>query len=170
MRHLAFQNVVKPQSLKGIIFVVDAATLSASAGESNGLTEAAQYLHDVLLALQKRHTSAKSSRGPAEMPVLIAANKLDLFTALPAKLVRKNLELEITKLRNTKSKGLIDSGIGMADDKMDDQDMLGGNGEGKIEFGLMEEYNIPIDVLGGSVLGTDGADTKDWWQWISRYL
>ncbi|KAI9719328.1 MAG: hypothetical protein M1828_006229 [Chrysothrix sp. TS-e1954] len=161
--------MIKPQNLKGLIFIVDAAALSTSS-ESDGLTEAAQFLHDILLALQKRHTSAKSSRGPPEMPVLIVANKLDLFTALPAKLVKKNLETEISKLRNTKSRGLVDSGIGMDDHTLDDQEMLGGNGEGKFDFGLMEEYNVQIEVLGGSVFGTNGPDTRDWWQWISRYL
>ena len=70
-------------TLRGLIFVVDAAALSSA----TGLTEAATYLYDVLLALQRRHTGSRSSKGPAGLGVLVAANKMDLFTALPGGLV-----------------------------------------------------------------------------------
>lgn len=156
--------------MRGIIFVVDAATLSTASGEGIGITETAQYLHDMLLILQDRHTGAKSSKGPMELPVLIAANKLDLFTALPANLVKKSLEAEITNLRNTRSRGLLDSDIGIDDGNLDDRETLGGNGEGKFDFTLMEEYNVHIEVLGGNVVGSNGSDTKLWWQWIGRHL
>lgn len=137
---------------------------------SSSLAEAADYLHDVLLALQKRISSGKASKNQTSMPVLIAANKLDLFTALPTKLVKNGLESELTKLRGTKSKGLLDSGIGM-DDDLEDREILGGAGAGKFDFSLMEEYNVPIEVAGGSVLSADGtADVKEWWDWIGRHL
>lgn len=172
LRHFALSNIVDPQNLKGIIFMVDATTLSTDAGEEaqGGLTEAAEYLYDMLLALQKRYTSSKSSKGASETPILIAPNKLDLFTALPTRLVKSALELEMTKLRNTRSTGLLDSGIGMDDDAAEERDMLGGGGEGKFEFGLMEEYNIPIEVIGGNVLGADGADVEKWWEWLANHL
>lgn len=171
LRHHALENVTNPQHLKGIIFLVDAATLASdSPEESSGLTETAQYLHDLLMTLQTKYTSAKSSKGPTEMAVLVAANKLDLFTALPAKLVKSSLEAEITKLRNTKSKGLLDSGIGMDDRETDEQEMLGGNGKGRFQFKLMEEYNVPVEVAGGNVVGADGSDTRDWWDWIAQHL
>lgn len=149
--------------------MVDAAALSSEGGADGGLTEAAQFLHDILLALQNRYTKAKTSKGPAETPIMVAANKLDLFTALPAKLVKTALETEITKLRTTKSKGLLDSGIGM-DDESEDHEVLGGNGEGRFEFKLMEEYNVPIEVVGGNVMGAEGSDTAKWWDWIGRRL
>lgn len=172
LRHFALDNVVDPQNLKGIVFVVDAATLSNDTEDvvEGGLTEAAEYLHDILLTLQKRYTSSKSSKGPSEMPVLIAANKLDLFTALPAKLVGSSLEAELTRIRASRSKGLLDSGIGMDDDNAEDRDVLGGAGEGAFKFGIMEEYNIPIEVLGGSVAGNDGTDVQNWWQWVANHL
>jgi len=172
LRHFALNSVVNPQHLNGIIFVADAANLSPSFGdlEEGVLTETAQYLHDILLALQKRYTDSKSSKGPTELPVLIVANKLDLFTALPTKLVKNVLETEITKLRNTRSKGLLDSGIGMDDDRADERDMLGGGGEGKFEFGMMEEYNIPVETVGANVLGVDGVDVEKVWQWIGNHL
>lgn len=172
LRHFALDNIVNPQNLKGIIFMVDATTLSSAAGDEseNSLAEAAEYLHEILLTLQKRHTNSKTSKGPGEMPVLIAPNKLDLFTSLPTKLVKDALETEITKLRNSRSKGLMDSGIGMDDGPTDEIEILGGGGEGSFDFGLMEEYNIPVHVAGGSVLGNDGPDTEKWWEWIGNHL
>lgn len=172
LRHFALESIVNPQHLRGIIFLVDAASMGSSSGEkgSNSLAETADYLHDVLLALQKRASGGKVSKGQSCMPVLIAANKLDLFTALPTKLVKNSLESELTKLRGTKSKGLLDSGIGI-DDDLEDREILGGAGESKFDFTLMGEYNVPIEVAGGSVLSADGtADVQEWWDWIGRHL
>ena len=173
LRHFALDHVTKPQNVKGILFVIDAAALAedgSTGSETAALTEAAQYLHDVLLTLQIRQTRTKTSKGASQMPVMVVANKLDLFTAYPAQLVKYALEREITKLRTTRSKGLVDSGVGMDDDQMDDPEMLGGGGEGDFEFKLLEEYNVPVEVVGGNVLGGKGADTKDWWDWIGRHL
>lgn len=163
-------SIVKPENLRGIIYLVDASTLTTSSTEEqSGLTEAAQYLHDLLLVLQKRQTSSKSSKGPSDTPVLIAANKLDLFTALPKTHVKTALEAELTKLRATKSRGLIDSGVGI-DEQLDEEETLGGNGEGRFTFGLMEEYNISVEVAGGHVLGGDGPETEEIWDWIGEHL
>lgn len=174
LRQYALSNAVKPQNLKGIIFVVDATTLDAGGEdqEGRGLAEAAHYLHDVLLTLQTRHTKTKTSKGPTEMPVLVAANKMDLFTALPAKLVKSALEGEIGRFRKTKEQGLLDSGVDMDDatSAANEMEILGGGGEGSFKFGLMEEYNIHIEVLGGSVMGSDGPDTKQWCNWIGKFL
>ncbi|KAI9655441.1 MAG: hypothetical protein M1831_004856 [Alyxoria varia] len=169
LRHLALDSATKPQNIKGIVFVVDAAAVSADTQDGGGLTEAAQYLSELLLTLQRRASSGKSSRGSGAMPVLIACNKLDLFTALPAKLVRSSLESEVTKLRTTRTQGLLDSGIGM-DEDLDEQEALGGGGEGPFKFDLMEEYEVPVEVLGGNVTGADGSDAGKWWDWIGKHL
>jgi signal recognition particle receptor subunit beta len=173
LRHFASEQLSKTQNLKGIIFLVDAAALSpGDAGKTTtGLTSTAEYLHDVLLALQKRYTSAKSSKGPKETPVLIAANKLDLFTALPPSLVKAALEKEITSVRNTRSKGLKDSGIAMGEDAIEEErEWLGDGGDGKFEFKQMEELNVFVDVIGGNVLGQDGPSVGKWWDWIAAQL
>lgn len=173
LRHHAFDSVIKPQNLKGIIFLVDAADIStSSSGAGNeALRQAAEYLHDLLLLLQKRSTSSKSTKGPKELPVLVAANKLDLFTALPAPLVKTALESEITNVRNSRGKGLLDSGIGMNDlDIGEEKEWLGDGGEGKFEFSQMEEVNVSVSVAGGNVLGADGPDVKQWWDWIGSIL
>ncbi|KAL9603935.1 MAG: hypothetical protein Q9219_000873 [cf. Caloplaca sp. 3 TL-2023] len=169
LRYHAIESISKPQSLSGIIFVVDAADLSSDAGE--GPRQTAEYLHDVLLQLQKQATSSKSSKAPKEMSILIAANKLDLFTALPAPLVKSKLESEITKVRKSKGEGLLDAGVGTKDLGMgEERDWLGEMGDGKFEFAQMEEFNIRVQVLGGNVAGAGGSDVKQWWDWIGSIL
>lgn len=173
LRYHAFDGVTKPQNLKGIIFMVDAADVSiGSTGTGNeALRQTAEYLHDVLLLLQKRSTSSKSSKAHTEVPVLIAANKLDLFTALPAPLVKTALESEISNVRSSRTKGLLDSGIGINDlDIGEEKERLGDGGNGKFEFSQMDEVNVAVSVAGGNVLGADGPDVKQWWDWIASNL
>ncbi|KAL8728017.1 MAG: hypothetical protein Q9166_005688 [cf. Caloplaca sp. 2 TL-2023] len=169
LRYHAMDSLSKTQNLHGIIFVVDAADLSSEATE--GARQTAEYLHDILLQLQKRATGTKSSRAPKEMPVLIAANKLDLFTALPAPLVKTTLESEITKVRKSLNAGLLDSGVGTKDlDATDEKEWLGDVGDGKFEFSQLKEFNVQVRVLGGNVTGAEGSDVKQWWDWIGSIL
>ncbi|KAI1006183.1 hypothetical protein K3495_g2039 [Podosphaera aphanis] len=162
LRHHALKNLTEPQNLRGIIFIVDATTLTV--GE-DGLNEAATYLHDVLLLLQK---TAEASKGSKEIPVLIATNKMDLFTALPVALIKKNLETEITKVRSSRSKSLLDSDISMNNGEEDDN-WLGEVGSRDFKFSQMDEFNIPIEIQAGNVLGESPSVTK-WWTWISERL
>ena len=146
---------------------MDAANISPG---SSGLKDAAEYLHDVLLILQKRATTLKTSRILSKIPVLIAANKLDLFTALPTAFVTNVLEKEITNIRLSRSKGLLDSGIAMNDgDSGDDKGWLGDGGEGSFEFSQLEEANIAVTVEGGNAVG-DVVNITRWWDWIGSIL
>ncbi|CZT01166.1 related to SRP102-signal recognition particle receptor, beta chain [Rhynchosporium agropyri] len=165
LRHHALENITNPQNLKGLIFVADAATLSAG---DEGLRQTADYLHDVLLILQKR-VDTKSAKALKDIPVLIAANKMDLFTALPVALVKSSLEAEITKVRTSRSKGLLDSGIGMDDADDEKDDWLGEMGSSEFKFAQMEEFNVFVEVAGGNVLG-DPPTVERWWKWISERL
>ncbi|KAF2475754.1 P-loop containing nucleoside triphosphate hydrolase protein [Lindgomyces ingoldianus] len=169
LRHFATGQLVNPTHVCGIVFVVDA----ASVAEEAGLNEAAEYLHDVLLSLQKRYTNAKTSKGPREIPVLVAANKLDLFTALPPHLVKIALEKAVSDVRKSRAKGLKDSGVAMGgeDDGVDEErEWLGGGGEGPFEFRQMDEVGTSVVVKGGNVLGGDGADVRGWLEWIAEQL
>jgi signal recognition particle receptor subunit beta len=167
LRHHALENITNSQNLKGLIFVVDAATVSAG---DDGLRQSADYLHDVLLLLQKRMTGNKAAKTVKEIPVLIAANKQDLFTALPAREVKNTLESEITKVRTSRSKGLLDSGIGIegADDEKDD--WLGEVGSSDFKFSQMEEFDVTVEVVGGNVTGDEGPRVDKWWEWVSERL
>lgn len=163
LRYYAWDTITKPQNLRGIIFMVDAANLSA--GEE-GLQETSEYLHDTLLILQKRSESSKSSRPHPEIPILVAANKLDLFTALPVTMVKSTLESEITKIRASKDKGLLSSG----NDAADNDDWLGSVGTNAFKFSQMEEFDIHVDFEGGNILGGEGEDVRKWWAWVGDRL
>lgn len=161
-------EAVQKHKLKAVVFVVDAAALS----EPNVLADTAAYLYDVLLRLQKRMGSTKTSKAPYAIPVLVAANKTDLFTALPAKLVKSNLEKELGRIRRTRSKGLLDSGVGTDEiaaggDEADD--WLGEYGSDEFKFDQMREFDIYVDVEAGAVLG-DKPDVDKWWKWVGKKL
>ncbi|CAP68364.1 uncharacterized protein PODANS_7_3270 [Podospora anserina S mat+] len=150
--------------IKAVVFMVDAAALA----DGDALPSTAEYLYDVLLTLQKRFHSRNGSRAPASMPVLVAANKLDLFTALPAALVKSNLEAELGRIRAARSKGLLDSGVGQDDLAAGEEgDWLGGDGSEKFSFAQMMEFDVDVDVIGGSVTG-DGPGAEKWWKWIGE--
>ncbi|KAK4210703.1 putative signal recognition particle receptor subunit beta [Rhypophila decipiens] len=161
--------------LKAVIFLVDAAGLSEdTSGSDTSLASTASYLYDALLTLQKRATSAKGSKAPPSIPVLIAANKLDLFTALPAALVKSNLEAELGRIRAARSKGLLDSGVGVDDDLAggggdEESEWLGEYGSEKFSFKQLMEFDIEVDVIGGNIVG-DGPGADKWWRWIAEKI
>lgn len=129
----------------------------------------------MLLVLQKRYVRGKRT---VAVPVLVAANKQDVFTSLPAGLVKSRLEEEIGKVRLTKSKGLLDSGIGMqggaGEDDGDEEEgnWLGEFGAKEFAFAQMEEYGIDVAVVGGRLKGEgdEAGQVKEWWDWIGRNL
>ncbi|WEW57935.1 hypothetical protein PRK78_003402 [Emydomyces testavorans] len=162
---------LKKGSTRGVIFMVDAGTILDEAE----LRDAAGYLHDVLLLLQKRLAGYRNSvfRKPQDIPVLVATNKQDLFTALPANSVRERLEAEIEKIRKSKRKGVLDADVDAADDE---QDILGGDeGHERFTFNLLEEEaGVSVTVVGGSVKSSDetdaGAGIRQWEEWIGSCL
>lgn len=162
LRNLSMNDVTVREGLKGVVFIVDAAALDEN------LSSAADYLYDVLLALQKRMGVGKTSRAPTAIHVLLAANKTDLFTALPAALVKSNLEAELARVRSHRSKGLLDSGAGADDGDNDENDAwLGEYGSEKFAFSQMREFDIEVDVVSGSVLE---GNVNKWWEWISERI
>lgn len=131
----------------------------------------------MLLRLQKRYTDAQSSKGPPEIPVLVAANKMDLFTALPASLVAIQLEKAISEVRRRRAKALRDAGTvlnGGADSEVDeDKEWLGEGGDGAFAFAMMAESGVSVEVRGGNVVGKEeqgGVGVGAWWAWIGEHL
>ncbi|KAK5057846.1 hypothetical protein LTR84_011847 [Exophiala bonariae] len=155
-------------ALRGVIFVVDSSVLDSS--DSSASRDTAAYLHDTLLALQRRLSDKGSKKPKAALPVLIAANKQDLFTALPTGAVKDRLQSEIERVRVSRSKGL--SAVGQDTDEDEGDDVLGGGGEDKFTFKLLEEeYDTKIDVIGGAVKGEEaGKGVQRWLEWIGGCL
>lgn len=164
LRNVAMGKLARAEKLRAVVFVVDAAAL----GEQDVLAPTAQYLHDVLLVLQKKATSTGKDKNV--VPVLIAANKMDLFTALPAGMVKSSLEMEISRIRASRSKGLLDSGVGTDDMGAEEQEAwLGEYGSEKFTFAQMNEFDIDVDVLPGSVMA-EKPDADKWWWWIAQRI
>lgn len=170
LRNVALGKLSRTERLNSVVFVVDAAAL----GEQDVLAATASYLHDVLLFLQRSSASGKkpgakkAAAGP--VPVLIAANKSDLFTALPSTMVKTSLESEITRIRSSRSKGLLDSGAAADDMDSEEQDAwLGEYGSEKFSFKQMGEFDIDVQVLPGNVKG-EGPGADKWWWWIAQRI
>ncbi|KAG5661406.1 hypothetical protein KAF25_005528 [Fusarium avenaceum] len=163
LRNVPMGKLNTTEKLKAVVFVVDAAAI----GEPEALAPTAAYLYDVLLLLQKRATNTKTK---TSIPILIAANKMDLFTALPSTLVKSNLEAELSRIRASRSKGLLDSGVGSDDIGSEEQDSwLGEYGSSKFSFSQLQEFDIDVDVLPGNVTG-DGPGADKWWWWIAQRI
>ncbi|KAJ5362472.1 Small GTPase superfamily ARF type [Penicillium brevicompactum] len=154
--------------LRGVLFMVDTAALV----DETTLRDTATYLHDVLLVLQKRAKNGSSSKRTTEIPVLVAANKQDLFTALPPGSVREKLEAEIERIRKSKNKGLLDA----ADTGLEDEEEILANDEQEtFTFKLLEfETGIKLEVVGGAVKGDQeedfGSGVRRWEEWIGMCL
>lgn len=164
LRPLAMENLSQSKMLKAIVFVVDAATLS----EQEMLSPTATYLYDVLLFLQRRASAKSRKRGAAATPVLVAANKMDLFTALPAAMVKTRLEKELGRIRLSRSKRLLDSDADPDGLGVDEQETwLGDYASDEFCFEQLQEIGISVQVLPGSVTA-EGADADTWWWWIAQ--
>lgn len=84
--------------------------------------------------------------------------------------MKSKLEEEIAKVRQTKSKGLLDSGLGMEDGTEGDEasNWVGEYGAKTFKFGQMEEHGVDIRVVGGNVRGDNeqNRNVEEWWSWI----
>ncbi|CAL5874877.1 uncharacterized protein PFLUO_LOCUS9179 [Penicillium psychrofluorescens] len=159
--------------LRGVLFMVDTAALV----DETTLRDSATYLHDVLLILQKRalNKGKSSAKVATEVPVLVAANKQDLFTALPPGSVREKLEAEIDRIRKSKTKGLLDASAGSGVETEDDEVLGNDGGLERFSFKLLEEeVGIKVDVVGGAVKGDPneelGSGVRRWEEWVGLCL
>lgn len=149
LRHLALAQVSSPV-IRGVVFVLDSSLTD--------IRGTAEYLYEILLALQRSASAAGT--GPSKR-LLIACNKSDVFTALPASKIQKLLEEEITKMRVSRAKGILD----VEDDGEGDteKEWLGEGGEGLFEFKGMEEVGVEVEVKGGSVERKEWKDRLGVW-------
>lgn len=128
--------------IKGIVFMIDA----ASGPEK--IKDSASRLYTILLAADRRQIS-----------VMIALNKLDLFSALSPAKIKSLLEAELEGIRSAKTKS-----VGESSEDIDPSDnFLGLDGE-KFTFGQLE---IPVSIVEGSV---KSRRTKKWEQWAGEVI
>ena len=98
--------------------------------------------------------------------VLVLVNKGDLFTALPKEMAGKVLEEEVGRVRESRSKGLMDVGTGEREDA--EERWLGQGGEGRFEWRHMEDAGVEVQVEGSRLEGD--VDVKAVWEWIGEQL
>lgn len=166
-----------------MIYMVDGAGL---VGDTNGaaLRDAAGYLFDLLVvcvnaqrqqnARLKNKNKKKNKEDAQMLKVLIAVNKQDLFTALPAESVRGKLEEEIERTRASRRR----RGRLVGDDEDGAEDDEFGLGEGEFGFAKLRDVGVEVDVLGGAVavaVGEGGEKTRErgtkkWEDWIGSCL
>lgn len=146
---------------------------SAIEGSDGGDTakDTVSYLHDVLLALQRRPKVVKKAKG-GDVKVLIACNKQDLFTSLPPAAIKERVQSELERVRTTKKRGVSAVDAREDQDENEDETVLGGGGEGKFSFKMLEEeFGVAVDVVGGAVRGDeDGKGVRKWEEWIGGCL
>ncbi|KAH7374437.1 putative SRP receptor beta subunit [Plectosphaerella cucumerina] len=172
LRNLALTRIAdttggKKNTLRSVVYVVDSAALA----EQEVLADTAGYLYEILLTIQKasiRRSKDGARAGSRGVPVLIAANKSDLFTALPGTSIKTSLEAEITRIRNSKTHGLLDSGVGTDEIGSEERDdWLGEYGTKKFFFSQLAEFEIDVDIISGTVTADKEEGIKKWWQWIA---
>ncbi|KAK7203188.1 signal recognition particle receptor beta subunit-domain-containing protein [Myxozyma melibiosi] len=145
------------RTIHGVLFVVDASAVS----KPEKLREAAEYLYDVLRVTEK-------VRGGSD--VLVAANKSELFTAVPAKRLRTLLEAEVQKIRETRTKAI--GKVGLDGEKEEEEDgdsaTVGGDGWLGLRDGKpfrFEDLESDVMVVGGSV---ETGKVDDWVGWMEE--
>lgn len=177
---LSSKKKSEASSIRGILFFVDAASL---AEDAETLRDCAGYLYDTLLVLQKvalakakgRRSTGKSAEGIA---VLVAANKQDLFTALPPGSVKQKLESEIDRIRQTRQRGLLDASAGLENRGVDDEndEVLGQDDDVFTFQSLEDDIGLKVEVIGGSAKAENEKETENftgtrkWEEWIGSCL
>lgn len=165
LRHYALEYISNLQNLTGIIFVINAARIRA---DDDFTRQTADYLYEVLLRLRKRLNKGESLN---DISVLVAANKMDLFTALPAESVQNILESEFSRIRSLRLNSLPDSEVSLGDIVEEGwDDWLGDKESSMFKFSQLEELDkISIEFQGGNIIG-DKPRIENWRHWIAKRL
>ncbi|KAK9481118.1 signal recognition particle receptor beta subunit-domain-containing protein [Lipomyces japonicus] len=140
------------KTAKGVVFVIDAGAVS----RPEKLREAAEYLYDVLQITEK-------TRGGID--ILVAANKSELFTAVPAKRLRSLFETELDKIRKSRAKSVGKVG-GEKQGQNENEEVDDAEWPGDHDKQLkLEDLESEITVIDGSVarVNTDG-----WIRWMEE--
>uniref|UniRef100_A0A060TAI6 Signal recognition particle receptor subunit beta n=1 Tax=Blastobotrys adeninivorans TaxID=409370 RepID=A0A060TAI6_BLAAD len=130
-------------AIRGIVFVID------SAAGAQAISQAASFLYWLLQKVEKK---------AGGIAILVAANKGDVFNALPVTKLRDTLEKEIDALRSARSKG-----VGDVDLNEDDEDGSWIGLEGQFHF---KDLESEFAVMDGSVTA---SRTSKWDNWVQQH-
>ncbi|KAI8136532.1 signal recognition particle receptor beta subunit-domain-containing protein [Fennellomyces sp. T-0311] len=125
---------------RAIVFVVDSTTITRQ------IRVAGEYLYNVLAQPQVQKQ---------RIPILIACNKTDLITALPKEKIQQRLEMEINRLRSTRTAAVEQQESGMDDEQ---EAFLGYEGE---DF-KFEQLDNNVDFETCSVEKDELEGITDW--------
>ncbi|KAI5794006.1 signal recognition particle receptor beta subunit-domain-containing protein [Pyronema domesticum] len=151
LRNKAIEMINK--DTRGVVFVVDS-------GVQEEWTDAAEYLHDVLLKIQKLQDTQGNKR--EEFNVLVACNKSDLFTAKPAQGkegIKQTLEREIAVVSATRRRGI----VGAGEEESDEDQCLATDEDGKFKFESLQEFGIQVVFKSGSTIGNGWRQSMGEW-------
>ncbi|KAK9249363.1 signal recognition particle receptor beta subunit-domain-containing protein [Lipomyces tetrasporus] len=154
----ALQTAQAARTVLGVLYVVDASAMS----RPERLREAAEYMYDILRITE---------RVQGGTDVLVAANKSELFTAVPAKRLRTLLETELYKIRESRAKSVSKVAAGGEKDDEDDdnEDVVGGSGwigkRGEKGSFKLEDLETEVTVIDGSV---DNGKIDAWIGWMEE--
>lgn len=150
--HHLDEALLTNSNIKGILFVLDGAS------GTRGIEQAAQYLFKVL---------ARTEYRLGGIDIMIACNKADLFSMVPAAKLRKTLEQELTYIRDARAQGLgavkkeDTLGAGRAGDE--EEDAADGSWLGGSEPIDFSKLDGEVSIADGSVK-TNSVDS--WKRWI----
>ncbi|EPS38340.1 hypothetical protein H072_7962 [Dactylellina haptotyla CBS 200.50] len=164
LRSFALTTITDPTaSCLGIVYMLDSAAIIAQPR----LTDTVEYLYELLLAVQKRYTVLSETTTTAEpIPLLIACNKNDLFTALPSAKISSQLQSELGRMKETKRKGLLNAGAGENDDE-DLEQVLGDDRSDQITWEGLREFGVDVSLQSGSI---KSGSVGGWTSWVSECL
>lgn len=146
LAHHLEESLTKFSNVKGIIFVLDAAS------GPEGIRTAAEALFRLLLRTEQRMGG---------ITLMIACNKADVFNMIPAARMKGLLEEEIQQIRETRAKGLgaVANAGSLDDDNEDDGSWLGG------ETFQFVNLDSEVSIADGSVR-TDNVEA--WKRWLEE--
>ena len=107
----------------------------------------------------------RSSKTSRKLPVLIAMNKMDLFTALPLQKAQLVLEAELARIHSTSSQTLWDSAKPEFDHSIGEDDWLSKD-RAFLRFSQMDKISLEVSVVGGVASGAEGSNIDIWKSWI----
>ena len=141
------KQYIRPKATGLVVFVLDSSSIFKNA------SAVAKQFHDLLQLLVHQQSN--------EIHILVACNKSDSFTTMPAKSIQVKLAAELASLATDSSTQLRTMAAG--DDDEVSNEFLGFTSTDKFTFEKLDQYKgINVTFLCGSALKGKIQDWEDW--------